>query len=207
MKRGKFSLRRLIFMIIGNMVIGVGIGIFKLSGFGNDPSSAMVMAVGAALGIPFSLMLLIFNCLWFAVEIAFGRHLIGIGTFFNWGLVGIFADLFVNAVTSVTAIPEALAPRLLILMAGILVLSFACSLYQTANMGISPYDSHALILSERLPVPYFWLRIGTDGLCTIIALAFGGLIGLGTLVCALGLGPFISFFNRTVSEKLMPGEE
>lgn len=194
-------------MIIGNMILGVGIGIFKLSGFGNDPSSAMVMAVGAKLGITFSVMLLIFNCLWFVVEIIFGRHLIGLGTFFNWFLVGIFADLFVNSVTSVMAIPAAFLPRLLILIVGILVLSFACSLYQTADMGISPYDSHALILSERLPTPYFWLRIGTDGLCTLVALAFGGLIGIGTLVCALGLGPFISFFNRTVSEKLIFGQK
>ena len=206
MKSKKFSLRRLIFMIIGNMILGVGIGIFKLSGFGNDPSSAMVMAVGEKLGIAFSVMLLIFNCLWFVIEIVFGRHLIGLGTFFNWFLVGIFADLFVNAVTSVTAIPTGLPARLLILVVGILVLSFACSLYQTADMGISPYDSHALLLSENLPVPYFWLRIGTDSLCTLVALAFGGLIGIGTLVCALGLGPFISFFNRAVSEKLIFGK-
>ena len=42
-----------------------------------------------------------------------------------------------------------------------------------------------------------------------IAAAFflGGIIGLGTLVCALGLGPFIQFFNVHISRKLCGYEE
>ena len=50
---------------------------------------------------------------------------------------------------------------------------------------------------------YFWCRIFTDSLCVVIAWALGGLIGLGTLVCALGLGPFISFFTRHAAQRLV----
>jgi uncharacterized membrane protein YczE len=32
----------------------------------------------------------------------------------------------------------------------------------------------------------------------------GGLIGIGTLLCALCLGPFTQFFDQSVSQKLMP---
>ena len=57
-------------------------------------------------------------------------------------------------------------------------------------------------MSKRLPIPYFWCRIMTDSLCAIIAWLLGGIIGLGTLVCALGLGPFIAFFSKTIAEPL-----
>ena len=31
----------------------------------------------------------------------------------------------------------------------------------------------------------------------------GGLLGLGTLICAFCLGPFIQFFDRTFSQKVL----
>ena len=31
----------------------------------------------------------------------------------------------------------------------------------------------------------------------------GGLVGLGTLICAFCLGPFIQFFDRTFSQKVL----
>ena len=38
--------RRLIVMLLGIFIMGMGIGLFKLSVMGNDPHSAMVMAIG-----------------------------------------------------------------------------------------------------------------------------------------------------------------
>ena len=41
----KIGARRLLIMIMGNVFLGMGISIFKLSGLGNDPFSGMVMAL------------------------------------------------------------------------------------------------------------------------------------------------------------------
>ena len=80
-----------------------------------------------------------------------------------------------------------------------IVCCFGLSMYQTADLGVSPYDSMALILDRRLPrVPYFWCRIFTDGLCALVCYLAGGIVGLGTLVTAFGFGPVIAFFNRFV---------
>ena len=76
-------------------------------------------------------------------------------------------------------------------------------MYQTADTGIAPYDALSIILSRRQSkVPYFWCRIATDSICAIAAALLGGVIGIGTLICALGLGPFITFFDRLISRKL-----
>ena len=86
-----------------------------------------------------------------------------------------------------------------------LILSFSCALYQTADVGIAPYDALSLLLARKLPVPYFWCRIFTDGVCVGVAFLLGGLIGLGTLVCALALGPFVAFFTRYAAQAMVFG--
>lgn len=204
MKVGKKApWKRIIGMVIGIIILGLGISLFKLSVLGNDPSSAMVMAIGDRIGVNFAVTLLAANCLWFLAEWKWGRHYIGLGTFVNWFGVGTISMFFTNLLAPF--LPETLEmyQKLIIMAVGVLVLSFASSLYQTADLGIAPYDSLALMLDERTPVPYFWCRIATDVLCVIICLIFGGLVGIGTVVCSLGLGPFIHFFNRNVSEKLL----
>lgn len=200
-----FPVRRFIVMFIGIVFLGCGIGLFKLSMTGNDPSSAMVMAVGDRFGIDFALMLLIFNCAWFVIEIIWGKNMIGAGTFVNWFFTGTFASLFLRLVAPITDkmnIAGSFPLRIGIMIVGILVLSFACSLYQTADMGIAPYDSHSILLAKFTRIPYFWCRILTDSISVIVALIFGGLISIGTLVCALGLGPFIAFFSRNIARRL-----
>ena len=64
--------------------------------------------------------------------------------------------------------------------AGVLVLSLSASLYQTADLGIAPYDALSIIMADRLPLPYFWCRILTDSLCTVAAFLLGGKVR-GTL--------------------------
>ena len=90
----KFNLRRVLVMCLGIVIMGLGISLFKISLMGNDPSSAMVMALGDRLGIDFSVMLIIMNSLFFLVEILLGRRYIGIGTFVNWFCVGILASFY-----------------------------------------------------------------------------------------------------------------
>lgn len=100
--------------------------------------------------------------------------------------------------------PGGFGIRLLLVCIGVVVISFGVSMYQTADAGVAPWDSLSLILTKRVPkISYFWHRIFTDVLAVIVSMIAGGVVGIGTAVCALGLGPVVQFFNRTVSEKLV----
>lgn len=195
--------RRVLVMLLGIVIMGIGVGMFKLALLGNDPSTALVIAIGDRIGVDFSLVLIVMNLLWFSVEVLFDWKLIGIGTFVNWFCVGPIASFFERAMRGAFGAPEALVQKLGVMLPAILVLSFACALYQTADVGIAPYDALSIVLSKKVKPAYFWCRIFTDSLCVVIAWALGGLIGLGTLVCALGLGPFISFFTRHAAQRLV----
>ena len=87
--------------------------------------------------------------------------------------------------------------------AAVLVTALGSSLYQTADLGIAPYDYLSLGLRDYTSCPYFGCRIFTDALSALLCWLLGGLVGLGTLICAFCLGPFIQFFDRTFSQKVL----
>ena len=200
----KIGKRRMIGMIIGNILIGIGVCLFKTSGMGNDPFSAMVMSVSELLHLSYSNFLILLNTFIFIIEIVWGRKYIGLGTFANWFLIGYVAEFFISLSNQFIPTPQNFVEQLPFVILGVLIISLGVSLYQTSDAGISPYDSLALIMDERMPkIPYFWCRMICDATCVAVCLLTGGLIGLGTFLCAFGLGPVIHFFNLRISQKVI----
>lgn len=198
----QFNLRHFISMMLGIVCIGAGIGLFNVSLMGADPYSALALGVGNILHWEFSISLFLINTICFSIEFLLLRKYIGLGTFMNWTLTGLIAGLCSNFIYSLMTIPECFFGRLPFLILGIILLSLGISLYQVANMGISPYDSMSLIIQEKTSFNYFWCRMIVDGICCIIGYLLGCPIGIGTLICAFGLGSIIEFFNKTISKKI-----
>lgn len=193
-----------IVMCIGNIILGLGIAIFKFSGLGNDPFSGMVMALSDRVRIEYAVFLIMINMIIFIVEFILGRKLIGLGTFVNALLLGYVVTFFYNLIVSVAGEPGQLSQRILIVCIGVIVTSFGVSMYQLPKQGVAPYDSMSLIMTERLKkIPYFWNRVVTDAFCALMCWLAGGIVGLGTLVSAFGLGPFVQFFDTHFTSKLL----
>ena len=205
----KTGWRRIIIMTLGNVFLGLGMAIFKMSGMGTDPFSAMVMAIADTVGIPFAGFLVIFNLVIFAVEFFFGKELIGIGTIVNGCLLGYIITFFYDLFTMPFGVPQNLIIRLVLVCVGVVTVSFGLAMYQSSEVGVAPWDSLSLIMVKYWPkIPYFWHRISNDALGTLLAIIFGGVVGLGTALCAFCLGPFIQFFNvHFVSKMLASGEK
>ncbi len=203
----KFGARRLVMMLAGNVFAGLGIAVFKFSGLGNDPFTAMNLSVSDCLGMGYANYQVLFNLALFVIQFFFGRELIGIGTFVNAFLLGYIVTFFYNILAALIPAPALLWLQLIVVVVGVLVCSFGLSLYQTADMGVAPYDSLALITKKYLPkIPYFWHRIFDDGIAALVCYLTGGLIGPGTLISAFGFGPFIHFYNNHISQKLLGGK-
>ena len=199
----KIGWKRMVMMLLGNVFAGMGIAIFKLAGLGNDPYSGMTMALSSCVGMVYANFQVLFNLALFAVQLIFGRKLIGMGTVVNACFLGYIVTFFYNIFLYIGT-PQTMVQSLLVLCVGVVICSFGLSLYQTSDLGVSPYDGLALITRERLPkIPYFWHRIADDATAALVCYLAGGIVGIGTVVTAFGLGPFIHFFNKHFSEKIV----
>lgn len=203
----RMGLRRAAFVLLGNVIAGLGIGLLRRSGLGFDPFCAMNLEVSRFVPLDYGTFQMLLNLALFAIQLAAGRHTIGFGTIINACLLG-YINAFFLAVLQVI-LPEALltAPvRLLLAAAAAVTLSFGLSLYQTPAAGTAPYDALPFLLNRRFPgVSYFWWRMLLDVSCALICLLAGGLasgdLGIGTVICAFCLGPVIHFFDRAFTRK------
>lgn len=197
--------------IIGVMIGAVSVGFFKLAAFGVDPFQSFMSGINQMIPINFGTLYVIVNAVLLLFALKFDRHYIGIATFINLFLLGYVVQFSYD--TLLTIFPAAsIMVRTCSFIFGFIALCFGCSVYITADLGVSTYDAIALIMANKWKVGKFkYIRITTDIVCVALGIAlflFGGgkmaaipaFVGIGTILTAFFMGPLIDFFNRKVSE-------
>lgn len=204
----KIGMRRILIMLLGNVFLGMGVSIFKFAGLGNDAYNAMMMALSDVVGIPYARFFAIFSVGLFVIELIAGRHFIGLGTIINTLFLGYIATFFYNIWDFIFTKLGVLLTRIPVMVIGVIICSLGVSMYQRPDVGVSPYDSLSLIMDKKLPkISYFWCRMSNDVICALVAYFAGGLVGIGTVIAAFGLGPIVHFFNIHVTDKLLQTEK
>lgn len=203
--------KRVLMTVFGVLLSGVGAGLFDFTSFGMDPFQ--VLAHGTwyvcdahVLHMGFGTFYVVINALLLIFSLILDRKKIGLGT-----LINLFFQGYVVQFSSWAAFqlfPEPSMPvRIVALLLGVFIICLASSFYFTGDMGVSTYDAVALIISQRTKWKFRLVRIATDLVCVAIGFACGAIVGVGTLVTAFFMGPFIDFFNRKVAEPFLYGPE
>ena len=218
MFKQKNTTRRIVISFFSIIIMGLGISLFSVSGFGVDPFTSMNMNIASTLNISFGTYQLIVNAviLLYVILVAH-RGLVGVGTVFNMVGCGYACEFFQSILEPLVEQNYTLAVRISLLIIGIITLCFACSLFFTANVGVGPYDAVGFMLSRGIKLSHKWVRVITDVTVIMIGLAIsGGLaalfsgnfeniknIGIGTIITAFCMGPLINVFNKTISARIL----
>lgn len=201
----KHMAKKTVISIISVFLMGFGIALFSLSKMGVDPYTAMNMGISSKIGISFGFWLLIINSVIISFVVALAhRGLIGVGTVFNMVGVGFVCDYFKTTLSPVLKVDTAIE-SVLIMSVGLVVLCFAASLFFTTSIGVGAYDTISFMIGRRTGIPYKWCRMISDFFVIAFAFLISGYenMGFGTVVAAFFMGPLVSFFNKTVSQKLL----
>lgn len=115
------------------------------------------------------------------------------GMFLNMVCFGVFLDLilwldFIPQVQSIWA-------RLLMFLAGVVVLGGGIGMYLSPSLGAGPRDSFMLAMNERLGWSIQRVRLIIEVTVLIAGAALGGPVSIGTILIALLTGPLI---QRTI---------
>ena len=87
-----------------------------------------------------------------------------------------------------------MALRIVSMLLGCVILSAGMSIVINSNAGTGPNDLVAVVLSDKLRKPFGPVRIGVDLTFALVGLALGGVVGLGTVICAFLVGPAAQLF-------------
>ena len=200
--------RRIILALVGMLLAGISVGIFKRAFFGVDPFQCFCNGWAQVVPIGFGTLYMLINAVLLVIDLFLDRHYIGISTFINLFLLGYVAEFTEGLLANMLG-ETGLAVRLLLLVVGIVLTCIAAALYYTADLGVSTYDAIPLYLADRKYkvsghiLPFRVIRIACDLLCVLIGFLLGWMPGVGTIITALFMGPLITFFRKRLSDPLL----
>jgi uncharacterized membrane protein YczE len=185
---GERLARRIIQLVIGLVLFGVGIGLMLQSGLGVPPwdvlHQGLARQFGLTVGVWSIIVSVVVLLLWLPLKQAYG-----LGTLLNAVIIGVVIDL------TGLFIPDATATGVawVMLLAGVVLIGVASGLYIGANLGPGPRDGLMTGIARRGPS----IRLTRAVIeITVLTLGWilGGTFGLGTIVFALAIGPLVQFF-------------
>lgn len=190
-------LRRIPQLFIGLFLYGIGIAFLLSSTLGNAPWD--VLSQGIARHVPLSfgvitvLVSVVVLLLWLPL-----RQRYGLGTILNALLVGPSADVGLALIPGF----EPLWLRIVSFALGLVIVGMATGLYIGAQFGPGPRDGLMTGVHARTGRPIWLVRTAIEVAVVVIGWLLGGVVGVGTLVFALLVGPLCQFFMRVFAVQL-----
>ncbi|RDZ27438.1 YczE/YyaS/YitT family protein [Lysobacter silvisoli] len=178
-------------LLVGLWLYGVSNALLMESVLGGSPW--VVFHQGASRHLPLSLgaimvlVAVLVLLLWIPL-----RQMPGLGTVANTFLLGPFTDFNLQLL----ATPESLPLRWVYLIGGVVMCAIATALYVGAQLGPGPRDGLMTGFARRTGWSIQRVRTGIEIVVLTLGVLMGGVIGFGTLVFALGVGPLTQFFMR-----------
>ena len=194
--------KRIIMSIFGMGFLGVCVAMLRIAGFGTDPFTCFIVGMANIFKSSYGIIYPIIVAILIVIVFLLDKHYIGLATVINVLLVGTIGELSFKLLNSVYAFDSMLS-RVLLFIAAIIFLCYASALYISADLGVSSYDAIGLIMADRKIAQYRVCRIITDVFCTVFGALFGGVVGIGTVITAFGMGPLTQWFMEHSTNKML----
>ena len=174
-------------LLLGLVLFGLGEAVLIAAGVGVSPWTVLAQGVakntswsiGASTAVISSVVLF----LWI-----FLKQKPGLGTVLNILIISVVLDL------SLPYLPNFEAPlsRILLALVGVFITGFGGAVYLIANLGPGPRDGLMTGLQRMTNFPIAAVRGGIEVAVVILGASLGGLVGVGTLFFAFGIGPALA---------------
>lgn len=175
---------RLVRLFVGLVAYGVSLALMVRGDLGLAPwdvlHSGLIRHVPLTLGQAVVVMSFVVLLLWIPL-----REMPGLGTVANALVVGLSAD----ATLALLDAPGAPVARVSLMVGGVLLCGVASALYIGAQLGRGPRDGLMTGVARRTGLSIRLVRTGLEVTVVLIGLVLGGVLGVGTVLYALAIGP------------------
>lgn len=174
---------RLVILIFGLFVYGLGVAMTVHAGLGIAPWDVFAQGISIQTGLSFGVSTVVVSAIvllaWIPLKVK-----PGIGTIANAILIGLFADFWLLLLPETSIYWQ----RLLIFLAGVVIVAIATGLYISSALGSGPRDGLMQGTANALDKPFWMIRTGYEGTVLTIGALMGGQVREGTLIFALSIG-------------------
>lgn len=179
-------IRRLTQLFTGLLLMGFSSAMMVRSDLGLNPWDVFHQGVGQATPLSFGTVVIITGAIVLMLWVPL-RQRPGVGTISNMIVIGLAADIGLSLIPQVASLPI----RCAMLASGIVLNGLATSIYIGVGLGPGPRDGLMTGLAARTRWSIRTIRTSIE--LTVLALgwAFGGTVGVGTILFAVTIGPIV----------------
>ncbi|WP_108672102.1 YczE/YyaS/YitT family protein [Peribacillus acanthi] len=172
----------------GLLLCGLGIAIaIKVKHLGLHPWDVLNVALFELFGLSIGTWSIISGLILLAFSLVVNRKYIGVGTFLNTILIGLFIDFFLWT----GLLPSATHTWVdyLILILGIGIAGTGGGMYVAAGLGAGPRDGFMLYIADKTKLSVSHARILVESLVLIVGYLLGGPVFIMSLLYTFLLSP------------------
>ena len=184
----KPKINTFIYLSFGLFLFGLGETILIASSQGVSPWT--VFAQGISINTNFSIGFATFIVsigvllLWIPL-----KENPGIGTILNAVIISIVLDYSYPYLPK----PDIFFYQILQSFLGVFLVGLGSGFYLIANLGVGPRDGLMTGIQKITKLPIYFIRASIEISVVLLGWYLGGVVGLGTIIFALFVGPFVSF--------------
>jgi len=183
----------LVRLIIGLYLFGLGIAFQIRAALGLAPWDVFGQGLSNITGLSFGLATVLASAMILLLWIPL-KQKPGLGTVFNALLIGPFVDLSLRFVPS--AADWGIVGQIGGYVLGMAIIALGTGVYIGARLGPGPRDGLMTGSVKKFGKPVWIVRTVLEGGATLIGIALGGPVGLGTLLFVVGIGPMVQVSMR-----------
>lgn len=200
---------RVIILFVGLTIAHLGVTLFLLADLGADPFNVLIQGLFRTIASVTGAKILTHgythvavSLLIIAVLLLTDRNYVKIGTVICMVCGGPIIDFFTWMLGSFIHAGNPFVVRIAVLALGCVILAFGMTIVIKSDSGTGPNDLVAIVISDKLRKPFGIVRIIVDVCFVLAGFLMGGMVGIGTLICAALVGPVAGIFLPK-SEKLV----
>jgi len=112
----------------------------------------------------------------------------GMGTILNAIIIAIMIDLSLRFIST----PDSYIAKLIMALSAVIIVGLGSGIYLIANLGPGPRDGLMTGLQKKTNFPIASVRAFLEISVVSIGWYLGGIVGIGTLLFAFGVGPCVA---------------
>ena len=183
----KPKLITLFYLIIGLSLFAIGETLLITANQGVSPYTVLAQGISVqtnlSIGVTTFIISIIVLILWYPL-----KQKPGLGTILNIILISIIIDLSIYFLPY----PKTFFYQIIQTIIGVFVVGLGSAFYLTANLGPGPRDGLMTGLQKLTNRPISLIRTFLEVSVAVAGFYLGGVVGIGTLLFAFGIGPALS---------------